>query len=836
MRSLSSLAWRSFRRNLGRLALTATGIALGVAILFGVLVANASSTAALDRQLWAVDSPAVQVRPFGAAGGNISEGAATAAVELPRVEAAWANIGFMTEVVGHTQDDGEPTQLWMSGHKQLKEAPQGSEPDEGELVWAAEGRVPKPGRDEVALTRTMADELDATVGSTLEVRTPTGTRAVTVTAIDYVKNGETPRGGLQTSLETARATYGAGDVFRDAYVELEAGTDVAAWVDEHQDDVPADVRLVPAAAGVASVRNLVAVTHAAFTTVAAITMFVAAFLIYLTLSMAVVERTRIYGTLRAVGARRRQVMRLVLGEAFVLAVAATAGGLMFGLGAAFVLVRLTASLYEVSDMPMVVPAGALIAAVGLGLFATLAAAFVPARRAARVSPIAAMRGSAFDDSRLSRAWLVGVVAMVVGVALPFLPGQRGLDAGTVFMLVGAVLVVPLVMRPLARAAGAVTRRLARGVGDVGVMHLVKQRSRSAYTLALVMVVLAAVFAIGSANLSIQGTLARDLERRFASDLVLWGDPMLPPGAATTAGGVDEVDRTTPMWFGQTTTTDDTHIELVMIDPASYFEMQSFAWVRGDDEIAARALSAGGAIVASEALLYELGAQVGDEVRMATTGGDAPFRVVASYASIEIEDRATIGIVDGRRHFGAEEPNGLFVALGEGVDVVAGQDAVQAQFADRTGVFVQPVSEEWGELTSLIDRYFGVFFAIVLVTALVGLLGLANTLAMSVVQRTREIGVLRAVGTHRRQVAAMVLVESATLTTVALVLAVPLGVLLSVTLLRTTASSIGMVVHYVYPWQMVPVLGAIAVVVALTAAVAPGRRAARVEPVTALRFE
>ncbi len=835
MRGLSSLAWRTFRRNAGRLALTATGIALGVAILFGVLVANASSTAALDAQMWAVDAPAVQVRPFGADGSTVPAEAATTAAGLPAVESAWANVGFMTEVVGHAEDDGEPLGLWMYGSVALKKSPE-KEPAPGELVWAQEGAEPRSGRDEVALTRTMASELEVGIGDTVRLLTPAGEGSFRVTGLDYVEDGETPRGAARTSLDTARDLFGKGEVFRDAYVELEGGTDVAAWVDEHQAELPASARLVPAAAGVQSVRDLVAVTHAAFTTVAAITLFVAAFLIYLTLSMAVVERTRIYGTLRAVGARRGQILRLVLVEALVLGVAATAAGLVFGLVAAVVLVRLTASLYDVGDMAMVIPRGAVAAGIGLGLIATLAAAAIPARRAASVSPVAAIRGTALDDSRLSRGWIVGVIAMAAGIALPFLPGRRGLDAGVVLVLTGAVLLVPLVMRPLARVAGAVTRRFARGVGDVGVMHLVKQRSRSAYTLALVMVVLAAVFAIGSANLSITGTLDRDLERRFASDVAIWGDPTLPPAALDDVTETAEVDRVTPIWFGETTTDAGARVELAVIDPASYFEMQSFAWVRGTDETALHALTKGRSLVASETLLYELGAQVGDEVTLATTAGKLPFDIAASYASIELEDRATIGIGDGRSLFGATDPNGLFVALQDGVDVADGEAALRESFKGRTGFYVQPVSEERDEISALVDRYFGVFFAIVLVAAVVGLLGLANTLAMSVVHRTREIGVLRAVGTHRRQVAAMVVVESATLAGVALMLAVPLGMLLSVTLLRTTASAVGMVVHYAYPWLMVPVVGGLALLVALAAAVGPSRRAARLDPVAALRFE
>ena len=135
-----------------------------------------------------------------------------------------------------------------------------------------------------------------------------------------------------------------------------------------------------------------------------------------------------------------------------------------------------------------------------------------------------------------------------------------------------------------------------------------------------------------------------------------------------------------------------------------------------------------------------------------------------------------------------------------------------------------------------NDYFRLVYAVLFVAGTMGLLGLGNTLAMSVMRRTREIGVLRAIGTHRRQVWGLVLVESATLALVALALALPLGWLLSVTILRASLSTLGVVVAYRQPGPVVPVIGALALLTAAVAAVAPARRAARVEPVAALRFE
>ena len=136
----------------------------------------------------------------------------------------------------------------------------------------------------------------------------------------------------------------------------------------------------------------------------------------------------------------------------------------------------------------------------------------------------------------------------------------------------------------------------------------------------------------------------------------------------------------------------------------------------------------------------------------------------------------------------------------------------------------------------LNGYFSLFFAVLLVAGVVGLLGLANTLAMSVLQRFREIGVLRAIGTTSRQVVGMVLVEAATMVGVALVLAIPLGGLLSVFVVRNASSSLGFTINYQYPWGWLPIVAIMAAGVGLLAAIAPARRAGRLQVVNALALE
>ena len=190
---------------------------------------------------------------------------------------------------------------------------------------------------------------------------------------------------------------------------------------------------------------------------------------------------------------------------------------------------------------------------------------------------------------------------------------------------------------------------------------------------------------------------------------------------------------------------------------------------------------------------------------------------------------TVGLPDARRYFNAAEANALAVRLTPTADPHAVSNAIQTKM--RGGAFVRMTSVDKARARKSLNDFFRLIYAVLFVAGTMGLLGLGNTLAVSVVRRTREIGVLRAIGTHRRQVWGLVLVESATLALVALALALPLGWLLSVTILRSGTATLGVVVAYRQPWPMVPVVGALALVSAALATLAPARRAARVEPVS-----
>ena len=833
MRTLSGLGRAQLKRRRGRAVLTAAGIVLGVATLFGTMVAGASVQGGVDRVTNEVNGPSdVIVAPVGAWDATLSDATLAAAKRLPDVDTASPSLGRRTRA--RVPGGNQSLDLAVIGV--------GTDVERVANVDVTTGRLAAPGTDEVALSAETARRLGVTTGATVQLHAQTGDvdeRVVGVIADTGIARIN-QRVMALTSLPTAQrlnGVHGVGQID----IALKSGTNADAWINQHAADLPGtNVRLASDAnSGFAAFFRVI---RSSLTLTALLALFVGAFLIYLTLSVAVVERTRTYGTLRAVGATPRQLRRVVLAEALALGVPATLGGMLVGAGLAWLLIGVLSSLIHVPRPALLVQPSAVITAVIVGLGATALASLVPARRAARISPIVAMKGNVEADMRLSRSWMVGAVVFAIGVAMSrTAKGALGGAGGTVLSLLGAVLLVPPLLRPLSRLVGTLSSRIAPGVGNMAVTHLVKERSRSAYTLALVMVVLAQVLVISTVAASMHKAFSNVLDNQFGFDVeVLHDFGTLRPTTMATVAATPGVVHTSELRFGRTEYLDSAahpEVGLMVIDPSTYFDVQHFAWTDGDEASARAALAKSGSILLDEPFAHNQHIDRGDSLTLRTLKGPQRFTVAGIYRSFTRQ--LVVGIDDGRTLFGADAVNALTVKGVPGADPEALKRTLDRRLgvgADSTGEEVWTASKFRQQAVGQLNGFTNIFFAVVGVALIAGLLGLANTLAMAVVQRYREIGVLRSVGTTPRQIMSMVLVESITMTLVAVLIAIPLGLLLSTIFTASTGSSFGLSSQYTFPWLALPVVLIIALLVALGAAIAPARRAGRVQIVQALQFE
>src|SRR5438445_2816506 len=544
MRSLASLGPRSVRRDAGRYVLTAIGIALGVGVVFGILLTNESVTRTFDRQFAQSPPGIVYLQPSGAFGADLPAATATRAAGMPGVASVNAGLGFSSELDGGR----DAVWVWANRVERGSAPPPKAPPAVGGLHL--EGRQPSPGSDEVIIGgKALVRLLHARLGAPVTLETPAGLRSFHVAGLQVSARSDAR--WVQATMASVQEVTGKRDVVNTLQLQLGQGVDRGRWIAEHAQDFGPGLRLSAPNQGVADLRQLYDVVRRSFAGLAGVAMFVGAFLVFLTLSMAVVERTRLYGTVRALGASRGQVLRAVIGEALVLGTVSTAAGLVFGLAVGAGFLSFVSRVYGVGHASLAVPPAAVAEAVAIGIATTAGAALVPALRASRLSPVEAIRGTYAQDRRLSRSWMLGAPLLAAGLLCSTRPGHLLEQAASPLILLGTVLLVPLITRPVARLAGRATRKLAPGLGDIGVMHLVKERSRSAYTLALVMVVLALVLATGSIHRSYRAAQELGLRRAFPADLAVSSGQRVDAAFTTRVRATPGVQSVTELRFGET---------------------------------------------------------------------------------------------------------------------------------------------------------------------------------------------------------------------------------------------------------------------------------------------
>ncbi len=532
------MAWRGLLRRKGRSALTVLTVTIGVANVFGVFVINAS----IDR---GIENRARFFAGGADATARTGPGSATG-FSRPEIER-------FRDLDG-VDDASAVTPVWDS------DSPPGREGEDyfvssidsvGREVVLADrlirGRLFEPGRPEVVLSQTFSRAFGLQIGDewrtdlgrfredvrasrfssvsqTLEPGAPTLVR-LEVTGIleDPPGSGNDPRFGSFMSLEYAWSVL-RGDFAYEVRFFLEDGVDPAAWVVEHETGFQEGV--FESSAITPELRRFVRTMQGMLAATSALALFIGAFLIYVTFSIAVVERTRLYGSLHAIGARGGQVAGAVFIEALTIGVVSSALGVVLGFVLSRGLTRLVQPVIPIFVESTAVTPVALAAALAVGVGATAVGAAVPALRAARTSPVEAMRDVPAATQRQSRSWVAGVVMLGGGLTFAFVSGLgRNLTisgAATLLVLLGAVLMTPLALALSAGAVRWIVRRIGGGLGEVAVMHVQRERSRSAYTMALVMLVLAAMLALGTANRSLVNILDEWMDKRFGADLLVYG--------------------------------------------------------------------------------------------------------------------------------------------------------------------------------------------------------------------------------------------------------------------------------------------------------------------------
>ena len=570
-----------------------------------------------------------------------------------------------------------------------------------------------------------------------------------------------------------------------------------------------------------------------------VAVFVGAFTIFNSLSITVAQRSRELALLRALGGTRRQVLRSVVAEALVVGAVASAIGLFAGLGLAKLISSVFASAgVDLPETGTVFSARTVIVSLLVGIVVTLVAGLGPALRATRVSPVMAMReGAEIPPSRIGRraplfAAIVGALALgLLGLGL-FADGIEAeallalLATGALLLFIAVALISPRLVPHLASLLGRPGERIAGISGGLARRNAMRNPGRTAATAAALMIGIALVAFSAVLGAGMRESTKGAIEDQVRADYVLVGQDgwsPIDPAAAKAAAKVPGVEVATGIVQDRGRALGDK----VAVDGV---DAGAISTVLADEALSG---VAPGRAVVTDRFATDHDLAVGDRFELTAPAGD---RLDLRVGGISKPDKfnplafgeVTIDRASYDEAFSAERERYAFVAASG-----ASERELERALAGFADVKLQSSGEFRDDQTAWVDQILGIFYVLLGLAVIVSLFGIVNTLALSVLERTRELGLLRAVGMSRRQVRRMVRHESVVTALIGGVLGIAIGLFLAA--LATVALS-GEGLRFAVPVGSLIAFAVVAGIAGVLAAIGPARRASRLDVLKALQYE
>jgi len=580
----------------------------------------------------------------------------------------------------------------------------------------------------------------------------------------------------------------------------------------------------------------------------AMALFVGAFLIYNAFSMTVVERTREFGMLRTLGMTREQVVSQVLVEAVSMGVIGSMLGLGLGLLMSRGLARLMAVLLAQELQQAQAPRDLMVIAVVVGVLVAVVAAVLPALRAGQVSPLEALRVRAqAQQSWLVRyGWIAGIVLLfAAGIGLVFNPfpddPQFRFGSLMVFALfLGGTLVIPVTVSVWERCARPLMGVLFGRVGRLGSRNIQRSRLRTTLTVAALMIGVSMIVIVWVMTDSFKGDLDEWLEGYIGGDVYVTSLVPIRENIIRRIEAVPGVEAVAPVRYFEVEFhrpgKDWETINFMAFDPASYTRVTSFVFSQSSPE-SLNNLAQGGYVFISSVIAEKQGLALGDRLLVKTRLGETPFTVAAV-----IVDFSNQGLVingswqDMKHYFRLNGANTLLVKVTTGASPDQVGEEIDARYGDSERLVIVSNETLLGRITTLMQQAFRMFDVLALIAMLVGFMGITNTLTMNVMERTQEIGMLRAVGMTRGQVVRMILSEAALMGLIGGLMGLVFGVLLSRLFLSAMTSMSGYRLTYVLQPENILAALLIAFLTSQLAAFLPTLRASRTRILEAIQYE
>jgi putative ABC transport system permease protein len=706
-----------------------------------------------------------------------------------------------------------------------------------------DGRAPRAD-GEIVVDRGTVEATDYALGDSLPVQTQVGVEEFELVGVARFGTADSPGGATYVLWGTgdAQRLMGEPGKFSSIGAVAEDGVsqdELVASITEHLEEGTEVVSGVEITAETQSaIRDQLGFITIFFLVFALIAVFVGAFVIYNSFAIIVAQRTREMALLRAIGARRRQVRRAVVVEAAVVGLLGSAIGFVVGLG----LAALLGAVLQLPEGALAILPSSVVVAIATGLIVTVTSSLVPAWRASRVPPLAAMRDVAVDTSgRTPVRFLLGLGTVALGVAA-VLAGAFGsrpatVGIGVLAVFLGVLVASPGLARPVSRVLGAPLARLRGVAGTLARENAGRNPKRTSATAQALMIGVGLVTFILIINTSIRASLDEALEEGFVGDFVVdsgtFGMIGLPSSVAEDIAELPEVAVSAPMRFAPAEVAGEERGVTGTVEGA--FEVLDL------DIIDGRASLAPDEVVINEDEAEETGLGVGDRVEIdflddARDEDERTATVSGVYSTGPATDLGAF--VVGVEVFQAALPTStdfqVFVQLEDGVSVAEAEPAIEQIVDPLPSADVQSVEEYKDEIGSQLNFLLGLIGGLLFLAIGIAFLGIVNTISLSIIERTRELGLLRAVGMRRRQVRSAIRWESAIISLFGTGPGLAVGLIGGWGIVRALRDE-GFEVFAV-PVLWLAVISVVAGLLGLAAAVIPAWRASRMNVLDAIGTE
>ncbi|MFF4351454.1 ABC transporter permease [Streptomyces sp. NPDC001530] len=839
-------ALRNVLAHKARLLMTVLAVMLGVAFVSGTLVfTNTISDAYQKSSAKGFDQVDVAIQPESQAdeGDRIGK---TAKLTQPlldkaaKVPGAASAIGVVNGFTAIADKDGK---LIGGGFQSQGGNYWGSKDPRYPLT---SGHAPK-GTGEVAIDAETAKRAGYKVGDTVRLSVDGPVLTPTITGVFTTDDGNVAAGGSLALFDTATAQklFHSVGSYDEIDVKATAGTSQTALLGALDDVVPKDVASTTTGQQLADdqaeqISSAMSGMKTGLLVFAGIALFVGTFIIANTFTMLVAQRTKELALLRAVGASRRQVTRSVLVEAFVVGAVAAVAGLAAGIGIGAGMRSLMGTLgATVPDGPLVVSPGTIATALLVGILITMLAAWLPGRRAAKIPPVAAMssvHAKATTKSLVLRNTIgalfaaAGVAVVLYATTMDGSDGQAPMGFGAVLLIVGVFVLTPLLSRPLIAAAAPVLRVFGVS-GKLARQNSVRNPRRTAATASALMIGLTLITGMTVMAGSLQKSIDKMASSAIKADYVVSmanGNSLSPDVEKKLAGvaGVTDISslRDAPSRIDQQTE------YLTGVNGAAIAKLTDLTIAGGSFKVG------GERIVVDKDTAKSHGWKAGSDVTVSYEDGKKEKLTVAGvYEGNEmihgiIVDNATLS----PHQTDTASDMQVMLKTSNGTSD-ATKDKLEKALGDNPAIKVQDKQDLSNSIAQMFTLMLNMLYGLLAMAVIVAVLGVINTLAMSVFERSQEIGMLRAIGLDRKGIKRMVRLESLVISLFGGVLGIGLGVFFGWAAGELLGSKMA-TYELVLPWARMGIFLLLAATVGVLAALWPARRAARLNMLTAIKSE